>query len=85
MNAYFKNLLQAMNEGDATLLKHFFRRPGGRNYLENITLILINTLPHSYSEKEALYLDFRAVLDGMEQQVRQKEGEEILDDIFRNT
>jgi hypothetical protein len=85
MNAHFKNLLDAMNGGDTTLLERFFRRPGGRNYLENITLILINTLPHSYSEKEALYLDFRAVLDDMEQHIRQKEGEEILDGIFKST
>jgi hypothetical protein len=85
MNAHFKNLLDAMNGSDTTLLERFFRRPGGRNYLENITLILINTLPHSYSEKEALYLDFRAVLDDMEQHIRQKEGEEILDGIFKST
>jgi hypothetical protein len=85
MNAHFKNLLQAMNGGDTALLERFFRRPGGRNYLENITFILINTLPHSYSEKEALYLDFRAVLDDMEQHIRQKEGEEILDGIFKRT
>lgn len=83
MNEYFKEIMRSISKGETGLLEKFFKLPGGRKYLENITLILINTLPHHYDEKEEMYLDFVAVLDGMEQQIeRQKEGQQILNEVF---
>jgi hypothetical protein len=79
---HFSDIVRAISKGDTSFAESFFRRPGGRRYLENISLILINTLaPHS-GEKEEMYLGFVEVLDRMEQRIqRQKEGQEILDDI----
>ena len=86
MSEHFEEIIRIISKGDTSLLESFFRRPGGRKYLENITLILINTLPHNYDDKEELYLGFIEVLDRMEQRIRrQNEGQGILDDIFRNT
>lgn len=83
MNAYFRQMIQAISKGDTAQMESFFRQPGGRKYLENITLILINTLPHSYDEKEELYLGFVEVLNRMEKRIRrQKEGQEILEEVF---
>jgi len=85
MNEHFKDIISAISKGDTSLVESFFSHPGGRKYLENLTLILINTLPHHYGEKEELYLGFVEVLDRMEQRIqRQKEGQEILEDVFRN-
>ncbi len=85
MNEHFKDLIRTISKGDTSLVEKFFRLPGGRKYLENITLILINTLPQHYGEKEELYLGFVEVLDRMERRIhRQTEGQEILDDVFRN-
>ena len=69
--------------GDDALIESFLRQPGGRKYLENITLILINTLPHTYSEKEELYTGFVHILNGMEQVFRRNEGEQLLQTVFR--
>lgn len=85
MDEHFKNLINAISKGDTSLVESFFSRPGGRKYLENITLILINTLPHHYDKKEELYAGVVEVLDLMEQRIqRQKEGQEILGNVFRS-
>lgn len=85
MDEHFKNLISAISKGDTSLVESFFCRPGGRKYLENITLILINALPHHYDKKEELYRGFVEVLDLMEQRIqRQKEGQEILGSVFRS-
>jgi hypothetical protein len=80
MNEHLRDAIRAIAKGDTHLAESFFRRPGGRRYLENISLILINTLvPHSL-EKEEMYLGFVQVLDHMEDRIlRQYEGEEILE------
>lgn len=84
MNEHMNHILRAFRKGDTSGIESLFRRPGGRKYLENLTLILINTLPHHYEEKEELYLGFVEVLNQMEQHLRQKEGGELLEGIFRN-
>ena len=83
MQEPIKNIISSFANGESYGLEIFFSQPGGRKYLENISLILINTLPHNYSEKEKLFLDFVAVLDGLQQQVRQKQGGAILDELFK--
>lgn len=86
MDEHFKNIIHAISKGDTSVVERFFRKPGGRKYLENLTLILINTLPQHYGEKEELYLGFVEVLDRMEQRIRrQKEGAEILEEVFHNS
>jgi hypothetical protein len=85
MNASFNHIMQAIAKGDTSKVESYFCLPGGRKYLENITLILINTLPHPYAEKEALYRGFVAVLDRLEQRIkRQKEGGAILESAMRD-
>ena len=85
MNEYFQHLIRTIAKGDTSLAESFFRRPGGRKYLENLTIILLNTLAPHYPEKEEMYLGFVAVLDQMENRVqRQAEGEEILLEALRN-
>lgn len=86
MNEHFENIIRAISKEDTSLVERFFRQPGGRKYLENITLILINTLPQHYGEKEELYLGFVEVLDRMEQRIRrQQDGQEILESVFQNS
>lgn len=86
MNEHFKNIIRTISKGDTSFVERFFRQPGGRKYLENITLILINTLPYHYDEKEELYHGFVEVLNRMEQRIRrQQEGQEILEDAFRDS
>ncbi|TDH26984.1 hypothetical protein EXU57_09275 [Segetibacter sp. 3557_3] len=83
MNEHFRDIIRIISKGDTTVVENFFRKPGGRKYLENITLILINTLPNSVDEKEELYAGFVEVLNGMEQRIRrQKEGQETLERVF---
>lgn len=85
MNEQFQDMIRTISKGDTTLAERFFRIPGGRKYLENLTLILINTLAHHYNEKEELYLGFVEVLDHMEQRLqRQKEGQDILAEVLQN-
>jgi hypothetical protein len=85
MSDFFKDIMRSISKGDTSAVESFFKLPGGRRYLENITLILINTLPHHYNEKEELYRDFVAVLDNMEQRIeRLNEGEAILNNIFKD-
>lgn len=84
MNEHFRQLIHHISKGDTTFVESFFRRKGGRKYLENLTLILIHTLPQHYGEKEDLYHGFVEVLDLMEQRIqRKKEGEDILEEVFR--
>ncbi len=83
MNEHFKHLIRTISKGDTSLAESFFRRPGGRKYLEHLTLILIHTLPQHYGEKEEMYMGFIEVLDHMEQRIqRQKEGQEVLETVF---
>jgi hypothetical protein len=83
MNDHFDDMIRNISKGDTRFAESFFRRPGGRKYLENITLILINALAPQSGEKEEMYLGFVEVLDRMEQRLeRQKEGEGILTDVL---
>lgn len=86
MNEQFQHLIRVLSKGDTRLAESFFRRPGGRKYLENITLILIHTLAPHYGEKEEMYQGFVEILDRMEDRIRRKnEGEEILEGVFENS
>lgn len=80
MNHHLNDAIRSIFKGDTRLAETFFRRPGGRRYLENLSLILLHTLlPHS-TEKEEMYGGFVQVLDHMEDRIlRQLEGEEILE------
>lgn len=82
MKEPIQNIIQGITNGDACSIEMFFSKPGGKKYLENLSLILIHTLPYNYAEKEKLYLDFVKVLNGIEQHIRQKNGQKILDGIF---
>jgi len=86
MNEHLRDTIHAIAKGDTRLAESFFLRPGGRRYMENISLILLNTLlPHS-TEKEEMYLGFVEVLDQMEERIlRQYEGEEILEEALYNS
>ena len=86
MNEHLKEAIQNIAKGDTRLAESFFLRPGGRRYLENLSLILLNTLlPHS-TEKEEMYRGFVQVLDHMEGRIiRQYEGEELLEGVFYNS
>ncbi|WP_207496064.1 hypothetical protein [Aridibaculum aurantiacum] len=76
-------IVNTIAKGDTTFAEEFFRKPGGRKYLENITLILINTLPYKHEEKEELYFAFVQVLNKIEKRIkRQKDGQRILEDVF---
>lgn len=84
MNEQFQRLIRTISKGDTSLAESFFRRPGGRKYLENLTIILLNTLAPHCPEKEEMYLGFVEVLDQMESRVQwQAEGEEILLEALR--
>lgn len=86
MSEQFQHLIRVISKGDTRLVESFFRRPGGRKYLENITLILIHTLAPHYGEKEEMYQGFVEVLDRMEDRIRRKnEGEEILEGVLGNS
>ena len=86
MNEHLQDAIRSISKGDTRLAESFFLRPGGRRYLENLSLILLHTLvPHS-TEKEEMYLGFVEVLDGMENRIqRQYEGEEILEEALHNS
>jgi hypothetical protein len=85
MNESFERNIRAISRGDTSLAESFFRWPGGRRYLENLTLILLHTVVPPTSEKEEMYLGFLEVLDNMEERVeRQKEGDTLLSDVFSN-
>lgn len=86
MKEHLNDAIRAIAKGDTRLAESFFRRPGGRRYLENISLILIITLAPHATEKEAMYLGFVEVLDQMEQRIlRQWEGEDILEGVLQNS
>lgn len=83
MNEHFKNTIHTLAKGDTHFAESFFRRPGGRRYLENLALILLHALVPHHTEKEEMYEGFVEVLDRMEKSIRrQKEGEAILEDVF---
>lgn len=84
MNEHLHHAIRTITRGDTRLAESFFSRPGGRRYLENLSLILLHTfLPYS-TEKEDMYQGFVQVLDGMEQRIlRQYEGEEILEEALQ--
>lgn len=86
MNEHLRDAIRDISKGDTRLAESFFLRAGGRRYLENISLILLNTfVPHS-TEKEEMYLGFMQVLDQMEARIlRQYEGEEILEEALHNS
>ena len=86
MNDHLRDAIRSISKGDTSFAESFFRRPGGRQYLQNISLILINTLiPHA-TEKEEMYHGFVEVLDHMEGRIlRQLEGEEILEEALHNS
>jgi hypothetical protein len=80
MNENLEEAIRNIAKGDTRLAESFFRRPGGRRYLENISLILLNTLVPHATEKEEMFLGFVEVLDHMEGRIlRQHEGDEILE------
>ena len=84
MNEHLHDAIRNIAKGDTSFAERFFRRPGGRRYLENISLILINTLAPHATEKEAMYLGFVEVLDRMEQRIkRQDEGGTLLEEALK--
>jgi hypothetical protein len=86
MNERLHNDIRNLSKGDTRFAESFFRRPGGRRYLENISLILLHTLlPHA-PEKEEMYQGFVQVLDNMEERIlHQLQGEEILEEALHNS
>jgi hypothetical protein len=86
MNDFMDDAIRNIAKGDTRFVESFFRRPGGRRYLENLSLILLNTLVPHAAEKEEMYLGFVQVLDHMEGRIlRQLEGEEILEEALYNS
>ncbi|MDQ3277169.1 MAG: hypothetical protein M3Q06_02520 [Bacteroidota bacterium] len=86
MNEHLRDAIRNIAKGDTRLAESFFLRPGGRRYLENISLILLNTLVPHATEKEEMYRGFVEVLDHMESRIlRQYEGEEILEEALHNS
>ena len=85
MNEHLNDAIRILSKGDTRFAESFFRRPGGRRYLENVSLILLNTLlPHS-TEKEEMYRGFVQVLDRMEERIlHQLQGEEIVEAALHN-
>ncbi len=83
MGDQFDNDIRAISKGDTSFAERFFRRPGGRRYLENLSLILIHTLAPQAAEKEEMYLGFVEVLDLMEERIRrQREDGELIRDLL---
>lgn len=79
MNESLQHLIRNIAKGDTSLAESFFRRPGGRRYLENLSIILLNTLVPHCTEKEEMYQGFVEVLDQMEERLqRREEGQVIL-------
>jgi hypothetical protein len=85
MNEHLSDIIYSISKGDTSVVESFLRQPGGRKYLENITLILINALPGQYGEKKEMYLGFVEVLNHMEGSIRQKEGQSILQQVFQTS
>jgi hypothetical protein len=86
MSDNFDNIISTIAKGDTGLAESFLCRKGGRRYLENIMLILINTVAPYSNEKEEMWCGFVEVLNRMEQRIkRQQEGQQILNDTFSNS
>lgn len=80
MNDHLNEAIRSIAKGDTRLAESFFRRPGGRRYLENLSLILLHTLVPHATEKEEMFQGFVQVLDRMENRIlHQHEGEKILE------
>ena len=72
-------IIETLAKGDTSYAEALFSKPGGRKYLENIVLIVLNSLPQLQEEKEEFYFSFVDVLNMIEKRIkRQKEGEQIL-------
>jgi hypothetical protein len=79
----FHKIIQTISKGDTSFAESFFEKPGGKKYLENIVLILVNTLPHIQDDKEEIYSGFVQILNRIEKRIqRQKEGTRILKQII---
>lgn len=77
------HIIDTLAKGDTGFVERFFKKPGGRKHLENITLLLIHTLPNEHEEKEELYYGFVEVLDKLEKRIKhQHVGQQILEDVF---
>ena len=75
-------LIDIISKGDTTFAESLFKKPGGRKYLENIVLILVNTLSYTTDEKEEIYFAFIKVLNRLEKRIkRQHEGQQILEQV----
>lgn len=86
MNDHLNDAIHHISKGDTRLAESFFLRPGGRRYLENLSLILLNTFILHSTEKEEMYRGFVQVLDHMEERIlRQYEGEDILEAALHNS
>lgn len=80
MDKHLNDAILSLAKGDTSLAESFFRRPGGRRYLENLSLILINTLVPQSAQKKDMYLGFVEVLNHMEQRIEhQQQGAKILE------
>lgn len=77
-----RQLISLVSKGDTAAAEALFARPGGRKYIESIVLTVLCSVPELESEKEDLFFAFRKALDNIEKRIkRQKEGQEILDQI----
>ncbi|GAA4739614.1 hypothetical protein [Flavisolibacter ginsenosidimutans] len=86
MNEHLHDAIRTLSKGDTRFAESFFRRPGGRRYLENISLILLHTLLPNATEKEAMYQGFVQVLDNMEERIlHQLKGEEIVEEALHGS
>ena len=82
MQEHLDDAIRSISKGDTRLAESFFRRKGGRRYLENLSLILIHTLAPDSTDKEDMFLGFQEVLDRMEERIeRQQEGQAIIEKI----
>ena len=76
-------IINAITKGDTSTAEKLFTKPGGKKYLQNLVLILINTMPHEPEDKEEIFRAFVKMLNTIEKRIkRQKEGEEILEQVY---
>lgn len=83
-NERLKTIISKITRGDTSQLEHFFKKSGGKTYLQIITLILIHQLPAAY-DRDELYAAFMDIMNRMEKRIeRQVQGDEILAQVFAN-
>ena len=76
-------IIHIIAKGDTSSVEILFNKPGGRNYLESIVLVVVSNLPYSQEEKVALFSAFMNALDKIEKRIKhQKEGQKILNQIY---